>query len=77
MLDRAESEADPLRGNLLVGYQLPKLYATATERHRSIEGLEAIFEGGMREFNPFGSAVVSTRTHAAGRRGRDAGHHLA
>ena len=51
VLDRAENEADRFEETFWSGIELPKLYATATERHRSIEGLEAIFEGGMREFN--------------------------
>jgi biopolymer transport protein TolQ len=51
VLDRAEHEADHFEETFWSGIELPKLYATATERNRSIEGLEAIFEGGMREFN--------------------------
>lgn len=51
LLDRAEREADRFEESFWSGIELPKLYAAATERNRSIEGLEAIFEGGMREFN--------------------------
>ena len=51
VLDRAEQEADRFEESFWSGIELHKLYATATERNRSIEGLEAIFEGGMREFN--------------------------
>ena len=51
VLDRAEKEADRFEETFWSGVELPKLYATATERSRDIEGLEAIFEGGMREFN--------------------------
>ena len=51
VLDRAEKEADRFEETFWSGVELPKLYATATERNRDIEGLEAIFEGGMREFN--------------------------
>ena len=51
VLDRTEHEADHFEETFWSGIELPKLYATATERNRSIEGLEAIFEGGMREFN--------------------------
>ena len=51
VLDRAEKEADRFEESFWSGIDLPKLYAAATERNRSIEGLEAIFEGGMREFN--------------------------
>ena len=48
VLDRAEKEADRFEESFWSGIDLPKLYAAATERNRSIEGLEAIFEGGMR-----------------------------
>ena len=51
VLDRAEQEADRFEELFWSGTDLSKLYAGATERHRAIEGLEAIFEGGMREFN--------------------------
>ena len=51
VLDRAEKEADRFEEAFWSGAELPKLYASATERNRDIEGLEAIFEGGMREFN--------------------------
>ena len=51
ILDRAEKEADRFEEAFWSGAELPKLYASATERNRDIEGLEAIFEGGMREFN--------------------------
>jgi biopolymer transport protein TolQ len=51
VMDRAEREADRFEETFWSGAELPKLYAAATERHRSIEGLEAIFEAGMREFN--------------------------
>ncbi|MCL6618235.1 protein TolQ [Thermomonas hydrothermalis] len=51
LLDRAEREADRFEETFWSGIELSKLYATATERHRQIEGLEAIFEAGMREFN--------------------------
>ena len=51
ILDRAEKEADRFEEAFWSGAELPKLYASATEHDRNIEGLEAIFEGGMREFN--------------------------
>ncbi len=50
VLDRAEQEADQFEETFWSGVELPKLYATATDRHRDVEGLEAIFEAGMREF---------------------------
>ena len=51
VLDRAEKEADRFEESFWSGTELSRLYASATERSRSVEGLEAIFEGGMREFN--------------------------
>ena len=51
ILDRAEREADRFEESFWSGTELAKLYASATERHRNVEGLEAIFEAGMREFN--------------------------
>lgn len=51
VLDRAEREADRFEEAFWSGTELTKLYASATERHRNVEGLEAIFEAGMREFN--------------------------
>ena len=51
VLDRAEREADRFEETFWSGTELTKLYASATERHRNVEGLEAIFEAGMREFN--------------------------
>ena len=51
VLDRAEHEADRFEEAFWSGTELSRLYASATERNRQIEGLEAIFEGGMREFN--------------------------
>ena len=51
VLDRAEKEADHFEERFWSGAELSKLYAGATERNRDIGGLEAIFEGGFREFN--------------------------
>ena len=51
VLDRAEREADRFEETFWSGIELPKLYAAASERNRQVEGLEAIFEAGMREFN--------------------------
>ncbi len=51
VLDRAEKEADRFEEQFWSGAELSKLYANATERNRNVDGLEAIFEGGMREFN--------------------------
>jgi biopolymer transport protein TolQ len=51
VLDRAAREADRFEERFWSGAELSKLYAGATERNRDIGGLEAIFEGGFREFN--------------------------
>jgi len=51
VLDRAEKEADQFEERFWSGAELTKLYAGTTERNRDIGGLEAIFEGGFREFN--------------------------
>lgn len=51
VLDRAEKEADGFEERFWSGAELSKLYAGATERNRDIGGMEAIFEGGFREFN--------------------------
>lgn len=51
VLDRAEREATRFEERFWSGAELAKLYAGATERSRDIGGLEAIFEGGFREFN--------------------------
>ena len=51
VLDRAEREGDRFEERFWSGAELSKLYAGATERNRDIGGLEAIFEGGFREFN--------------------------
>ena len=51
MLDRAEKEADRFEERFWSGAEVGKLYASATERNREIEGLEAIFEAGYREYS--------------------------
>jgi len=51
VLDRAEREANRFEERFWSGTDMSKLYAAATERNRDIGGLEAIFEGGYREFN--------------------------
>jgi biopolymer transport protein TolQ len=51
VLDRAEREADRFEERFWSGAELSKLYAGAVERNRDIGGLEAIFEGGFREFD--------------------------
>ncbi|MGH8031745.1 MAG: protein TolQ [Luteimonas sp.] len=51
MLNRAEKEAERFEERFWSGADLAKLYAGATDRQRDSGGLEAIFEGGFREFN--------------------------
>lgn len=51
VLDRAEKEAQRFEERFWSGSELSKLYAGASERGRVPAGLEAIFEGGFREFN--------------------------
>jgi len=51
VLDRATREAEQFEERFWSGSDMAKLYAGATERKRDIGGLEAIFEGGFREFN--------------------------
>ena len=51
VLDRADKEAERFEERFWSGAELSKLYSGATERGRTAEGLEAIFEAGFREFN--------------------------
>ena len=51
VLDRAQREAERFEERFWSGAELAKLYSGATERGRDIGGMEAIFEGGFREFN--------------------------
>jgi len=49
LLDRAEKEADRFEERFWSGTELTALYDTA-KRGRALEGLEAIFEAGFREY---------------------------
>lgn len=51
LLDRAMREADRFEERFWSGAELSKLYSAASERNREVEGLEAIFEAGFREFS--------------------------
>lgn len=51
VLDRAQREADSFEERFWSGGDLGKLYDAAAAHKQRIGGLEAIFEGGMREFN--------------------------
>ncbi len=50
VLDRAAREADTFEERFWSGAELGRLHA-ATSRNGALEGLEAIFDAGMREFN--------------------------
>ena len=50
-LDRAQKEVDSFEERFWAGADLGRLYTEASGRKQQISGLEAIFEGGMREFN--------------------------
>ncbi len=47
----ANREADDFENRFWSGADLGKLYASATDRNRSVNGLEAIFEAGYREYS--------------------------
>ena len=48
---QATREADEFENRFWSGADLGKLYSSATDRNRSVGGLEAIFEAGFREYN--------------------------
>ncbi|WP_407354565.1 protein TolQ [Luteimonas sp. R10] len=67
MLDRAAREADRFEERFWSGADLSKLYAAAAERNREVEGLEAIFEAGFREFSrPRGRRTADSRAQLEG-----------
>jgi biopolymer transport protein TolQ len=47
---RADAEANDFENRFWSGADLNQLYRAATDRNRVVEGLEAIFEAGFREF---------------------------
>ncbi|MGB3394096.1 MAG: protein TolQ [Stenotrophomonas sp.] len=47
----ADRAADEFENRFWSGADLGKLYAAAADRNRSVDGLEAIFESGFREFS--------------------------
>ncbi len=47
----ADRHTDEFEDRFWSGAELSKLYAGATDRNRRVDGLEAIFEAGFREFN--------------------------
>ncbi len=67
VLDRAEKEADRFEERFWSGAEISKLYSSATERGREVEGLEAIFEAGYREYSRQQQRRgVDARTHLEG-----------
>jgi biopolymer transport protein TolQ len=51
VLDRAQREADGFEERFWSGADLGRLYTEVSARKQQIAGMEAIFEGGLREFN--------------------------
>ena len=51
VFSQATREADEFENRFWSGADLAKLYASATDRNRTVSGLEAIFEAGFREYN--------------------------
>ena len=51
VFSQATREADEFENRFWSGADLGKLYSSATDRNRSVGGLEAIFEAGFREYN--------------------------
>ena len=51
VFSQATREADEFENRFWSGADLGKLYSSATDRNRSVAGLEAIFEAGFREYN--------------------------
>jgi biopolymer transport protein TolQ len=65
---RATDEADNFESRFWSGADLTALYRSATERHRVVSGLEAIFEAGFREFTRLRQQMksVDARTQLEG-----------
>lgn len=51
LLSRAEKEADNFEERFWSGADLNRLFESSSERNRDVGGMEAVFEGGFREFN--------------------------
>jgi biopolymer transport protein TolQ len=64
--DRADREADDFEGRFWGGNELNALYQAATERHRVVAGLEAIFEAGFRESSRLRQKKMETRVQLEG-----------
>ena len=63
----ASRSADEFENRFWSGADLGKLYAAASDRNRSVDGLEAIFESGFREFSRLsGRRGLDSRTQLEG-----------
>jgi biopolymer transport protein TolQ len=59
----ANSEAEDFENRFWSGTDMNQLYRGATERSRSVSGMEAIFEAGFREFSRSRQKKVDARSH--------------
>jgi len=63
----ADRAADDFENRFWSGADLGKLYASAADRNRSVDGLEAIFESGFREYSRLnGRRGLDSRTQLEG-----------
>ncbi|AUZ54529.1 MULTISPECIES: protein TolQ [Stenotrophomonas] len=63
----ADRAADDFENRFWSGADLAKLYAAAADRNRSVDGLEAIFESGFREYSRLnGRRGLDSRTQLEG-----------
>lgn len=62
----ANAEADDFEGRFWSGADLGKLYSAATDRNRTVTGLEAIFEAGFREFTRLRERRLDSRAQLEG-----------
>ena len=63
----ADRAADDFENRFWSGADLAKLYASAADRNRSVDGLEAIFESGFREYSRLnGRRGLDSRTQLEG-----------
>ncbi len=63
---QATREADEFENRFWSGADLGKLYSAATDRSRSVTGLEAIFEAGFRVHPPARQAPLDGRAQLEG-----------
>ncbi|WP_433853956.1 protein TolQ [Stenotrophomonas nitritireducens] len=63
----ADRAADDFENRFWSGADLAKLYASAADRNRTVDGLEAIFESGFREYSRLnGRRGLDSRTQLEG-----------